>query len=264
MTDHSNAKLPIHSATIAPRGPGKLGRKAIKTDSRTLALSRYLTAAMPTPPPSADWTKGISNWGMMLNDALGDCTIAGVAHAIQVFTANTSIMATVPDSTIASYYEQWDGYMPGNPHTDRGGVELDVLNNWQKQGFAGNTLTAFADPKPANLDEIRQSIALFGGVYIGLALPLTAQTQDVWDVVKRGGTNAAPGSWGGHCVFVPRYDEKSFTCITWGQLKTMTIAFWNKYCDEAHTLLAQDWLTAKGSPSGFDQAQLQADLQAIV
>jgi hypothetical protein len=44
----------------------------------------------------------------------------------------------------------------------------------------------------------------------------------------------------------------------------MTLAFWKKYCDEAHTLLAQDWISAKGSPSGFDQAQLQADLSAIV
>jgi len=41
------------------------------------------------------------------------------------------------------------------------------------------------------------------------------------------------------------------------------VAFWNKYCDEAHTLLSQDWLSAKGAPSGFDQAQLLADLSAI-
>jgi hypothetical protein len=200
----------------------------------------------------------------MLNDKLGDCTIAGVAHAIQVFTANTSLMLTVPDSTVENYYEQWDGYDPANPSTDNGGCELDVLRDWQKQGFANNALMAFADPKPTNLDEVRQSIALFGGVYIGLSLPVTAQTQDVWDIVRRGGASAAPGSWGGHCVFVPKYDEKSFTCITWGKTKTMTVAFWNKYCDEAHTLLAQDWLTVKGAPSGFDQAQLQADLQAIV
>jgi hypothetical protein len=254
MTDHSKMKLP----------PRKLGRKAIKTDTRTLALARYLTPSLPPPPPSADWTKGVNDWGMMLNDTLGDCTIAGVGHAVQVFSANTGSEITIPDATIQNYYQQWDGYVPGNPATDNGGVELDVLNDWQKQGFAGHVLTAFADPNPANLDEVRQSIALFGGVYIGLSLPLTAQTQDVWDVGRRGGANAAPGSWGGHCVFVPKYDEKSFTCITWGQLKTMTIAFWNKYCDEAHTLLAQDWLTAKGAPSGFDQAQLQADLQAIV
>jgi hypothetical protein len=170
----------------------------------------------------------------------------------------------VPDPTIESYYEKWDGYVPGNPSTDRGGIELDVLNDWQKQGFAGNTLLAFADPKAANLVEVRQSIALFGGVYIGLSLPLTAQTQDVWDVVPRGGAKAKPGSWGGHCVFVAKYDQHSFTCITWGQLKVMTVAFWNKYCDEAHALLTQDWIGAKGSPSGFDLAQLQADLKAIV
>ena len=248
---------------MADHSKMKLGRKAIKTDSRTLAFAKYLTPALPPPPPAADWTKGIASWGMMLNDTLGDCTIAGVGHAVQVWTPNTGAEVTVPDSTIESYYEQWDGYVPGNPNTDNGGVELDVLNDWQKNGFAGHSLVAFADPKPAKLVEIHQSIALFGGVYIGLSLPLTAQKQDVWDVVPKGGANAKPGSWGGHCVYVPRYDQSGFTCITWGQQKTMTLAFWKKYCDEAHTLLGQDWLTAKGSPQGFDQAQLLIDLKAI-
>jgi hypothetical protein len=252
----------------------KLGRKAIKTDSRTLKLGKYLTPGLPPPPPSADWTKGITAWGMMINgpdpaepkypDGLGDCTIAGCGHAIQVWTANTGAIVTVPDATILSYYEKWDGYVPGKPSTDKGGVELDVLNDWKKQGFAGNKLMAFADPQSANLTEIRQSIALFGGVYIGLSMPITAQKQKVWDVVPNGGADAEPGSWGGHCVFVAKYDQNGFTCITWGALQTMTAAFWNKYCDEAHTLLSADWISAKGSPSGFDQAQLLADLQAIV
>jgi hypothetical protein len=241
----------------------KLGRKAIKTDTRTLQLSAYLKPALPPPPPSADWTKGITGWGEMLNDQLGDCTIAGAGHAIQVWTANTTGIVTVPDSTIEAMYEKWDGYVPGDASTDTGGVELDVLNDWRQQGLGGHTLVAFADPKFSNLVEIRQSIALFGGVYIGLALPLTAQNQDVWDVVPSGGANAKKGSWGGHCVFVPKYDDKGFTCITWGQLKTMTVAFWKEYCDEAHTLLGQDWLSGKGSPDGFDMAQLQADLSAI-
>jgi hypothetical protein len=249
---------------MADQSMMKLGRKAIKTDTRTLAFADYLTPALSPPPPAVDWTKGITSWGMMLNDTLGDCTIAGAAHAVQVWSANAGSMVTIPDPTVESYYEQWDGYVPGNPSTDSGGIELDVLNDWQKGGFAGNTLVAFADPKPASLVEIRQSIALYGGVYIGLSLPLTAQTQDVWDVVPKGGAKAKPGSWGGHCVFVPKYDEKGFTCITWGELKTMTLAFWKKYCDEAHTLLGQDWLSAKGSPGGFNQAQLLADLKGIV
>ena len=87
---------------MADHSKMKLGRKAIKTDSRTLAFGDYLTPGLPPPPPSADWTKGITSWGMMLNDTLGDCTIAGAAHAIQVWTANTGSMVTVPDSTILS------------------------------------------------------------------------------------------------------------------------------------------------------------------
>jgi hypothetical protein len=241
----------------------KLGRKAIKTDTRTLALGKYLTAALPAPPPAADWTHGITGWGMMMNDTLGDCTIAGVGHAIQVWSANNGGIQTVPDSTIEEMYSKWDGYVPGDPSTDTGGVELDVLNDWRQQGFAGHTLVAFADPQVSNLTEIQQSIALFGGVYIGIALPITAQTQDVWDVVPGRGANTKKGSWGGHCVFVAKYDQNGFTCITWGQLKTMTVAFWKKYVDEAHTLFGQDWLTSKGSVAGFDQATLMADLQAI-
>lgn len=241
----------------------KLGRKAIRTDTRTLMLARYLKPGLPAPPPACDWTKGITGWGMMLNDRLGDCTIAGVGHAVQVWTANNGGIKTVSDNTIESYYEKWDGYVPTEPNTDNGGIELDVLTDWQKQGFAGHVLTAFADPQVSNLDEIRHSIAMFGGVYIGVALPLTAQTQDVWDVVKGGGAKAKKGSWGGHCVFVPKYDKKGFTCITWGQPKTMTVAFWQAYVDEAHTLLGKDWLTSKGSVAGFNKKALLADLAAI-
>jgi hypothetical protein len=242
----------------------KLGRKAIKTDTRTLQLAKYLTPELPPPPPAADWSKGITSWGMMENDTLGDCTIAGCGHAVQVWTANTGSEATVPDSAILAAYEQWDGYDPSDPDTDAGGVELDVLNDWRKNGLDGHQLLAFADPKVSNLTEVQQAINLFGGVYIGLSLPVTAQKQDVWDVVPDDGSgNSQAGSWGGHCVYVCAYDADGFTCVTWGQLKKMTTAFWQAYCDEAHALLSPDWIAAQGAPSGFDLQQLQADLSAI-
>jgi hypothetical protein len=241
----------------------KLGRKAVRTDSRTLKLAKYMTAALPPAPPAKDWTKGITSWGMMLNDKLGCCTIAAAAHAVQVWSAGASAEVTLPDTQVLSYYEKWDGYNPKDPSTDQGGIELDVLNDWKKNGFDKHKLVAFADPAVASLEEIRQAIAIFGGVYIGLSLPITAQTQTVWDVVPGGGANAKPGSWGGHAVFVPAYDQNGFTCITWGQLKTMTVAFWKEYVDEAHALLSADWLAAKGSPSGFNLAELQSDLGLI-
>ncbi len=218
---------------------------------------------MPHAPASKDWNTGVTNWGMMLNDVHSDCTIAAAAHAIQVWSTHTGGEVTLPDSMILSYFEKWDGYKPGDPNTDVGGVELDVLNNWQKTSFEQHKLIAYADPAYANLEEIRQAITLFGGVYIGVALPNTARKQMVWDVVPNGGDDAKPGSWGGNAVFVPKYDAHSFTCITWGGLKQMTLAFWKEYVDEAHALLSHDWLESKGAPSGFDLAQLKTDLGMI-
>jgi hypothetical protein len=241
-----------------------LGRKALVTDSRTLRLSRYLTAALPAPPDRVDWSKGITSFGEMLNDQLGDCTIAGLGHAIQVWSANTGSEVTLPDCFIQSAYEQWCGYDPNDPSTDEGGIELDVLKNFRQNGLGGHKLIAFADASPINTTEVKQAINLFGGLYIGVGLPLTAQGQSVWDVVNSGNTDSYPGSWGGHCVYVPKYDDTGLTCITWGSLVPMTWAFWNRYVDEAHALIGSDWFNAGNiDPQGIDLAQLQADLAAI-
>jgi hypothetical protein len=233
------------------------------TDTRTLRLAQYLSPALPEPPAAQDWTRGLTAWGMMCNDRLGCCTIAGAAHAIQVWTANTGVMQTVPDSAIEQYYAAWDGYVPGDPESDQGGIAMAVLKAWKKQGMAGNQLLAFAGANVRNLIEVRQAIHLFGGVYLGVNLPRTAQRQEVWEVEDTAGADAVSGSWGGHCVFVPSYDAQSFTCITWGGLKAMTVAFWQTYCDEAYALLDASWVIAQRAPSGFDRAQLMADLQLI-
>lgn len=246
----------------------RLGRKHVRIDPRTLRLARYVNrAALPPAPVSVDWTKGITNWGMMLNDQLGDCTIAGAAHAIQVWSANLGTELTVSDADVEKAYELWDGYDPANPEaTDQGGVELDVLNKWRQNTLAGHGLLGYADPDVSDLEEVRMAISLFGGVYIGLNLPLTAQDQDMWDVDTNGQDQLkrAPGSWGGHCVFVCGYDAASFTCLTWGAPKKMTVRFWVAYCDEAHALFGSDWLGANQvSPGGLDRGQLLQDLQQV-
>jgi hypothetical protein len=240
----------------------RLGRKALKTDSRTLKMFRYFTTELPPAPPSVNWTKNIENWGMMLNDTLGDCTIAGCGHAIQGWSANSYCEITVPDDVILQYYEQWCGYDPSDPSTDQGGVELDVLKNWKKHGFASHKILGFADPAVTDLNEIRQSINLFGGVYIGFQVPNFLMSGDsipeVWDIVEKDG-----GIDGGHCVFVLGYDDTYFYFISWGKVYKMTILFWQKYVDEAHAVFGQDWLNAQKAPNGFDIQQLTADLAAI-
>ncbi len=247
-----------------------LGKKQARKDPRTLQLAKYLEEGIVAPPASRSWTSGITKWGMMLNDTLGDCTIAACGHAVQGVSAANGLEITLPDWIILHYYEAWDGYVLGNPSTDQGGFELDVLNDWRKYGFGyrksglgTSGLLGYVDPSVGNETHIKQSINLFGGVYIGLAMPITAQTQIVWDVVAGNNRNTQPGSWGGHAVWCLGYTSTHITCVSWGQLIDMTWAFWLKYCDEAHTLLLTDWLKNTTAPSGFNLAQLKSDLAAV-
>ena len=117
----------------------KLGRRAVKTDSRTLRLSRYFTAQLPAPPPSVSYSKGVTSWGELLNDQLGCCTCAAIGHARQVWNLNTKgTLGNTTDAEVLGIYEKWCGYDPSNPSTDQGGICLDVLNDYKAQGFAGD------------------------------------------------------------------------------------------------------------------------------
>jgi hypothetical protein len=243
----------------------KLGRKAIKTDSRTKRLSHYLTSALPTPPATLSWHKNIPNWGNMKNNILGDCTIAACGHAIQIWSVNIGNEITISDDDIVKTYSAWDGYDPADPTTDCGGIELDVLNDWRRETLCGHKLLAFTAVNQNNINEVKTAIYLFGGMYIGLSLPISAQNQSTWDVTTDNGFgNTKPGSWGGHAVYICAYDNEGLTCITWGQLMKITWPFWNKYCDESYGILGGDWLNNAGiNPSGFAVDKLLEDIALI-
>ena len=241
----------------------QLAPRLVKPDTHTVPLDKYIESHLPPAPPEIDWTHGITDWGAMLNDQHGDCTIAAAAHAIQVWSINTGGEVTISDEQVLKYYQTWDGYNPSDPTTDKGNAQMTVLLDWQNSDLVGHKLLAFADLDFTNLDEVRLAVALFGGAYAGFKLPQTARHQIIWDVDPSAGDLAKPSSWGGHAVYIVKYDQHSFTCISWGKLKTMTLDFWHQYADEAHALLSPDWISAKGAPSGFNLDQLQSDLELL-
>lgn len=244
----------------------KLGKQAPKIDPRTLMLADYITTALPTAPRSFSYADKVGvSWGMMHNDTLGDCTCAAAGHMIMAWTASSKGKASRPtDKAIVKAYCAVSGYDPKTGANDNGAVELDVLNYWRKSGVGGHTIGAFAATTLKNIDHVKAAVYLFGGCYIGLSLPNSAQGQDVWDVPAGGPTGAGEkGSWGGHAVCVVGYDEQGLSVITWGALKKMTWAFWNTYCDESYAIISNDFLNNGKTPAGFDIAALQADLKAI-
>lgn len=243
----------------------KLGRKAVLTDTRTMRLSRYFTATLPPPPAAVDWTKGVTAWGEMLNDELGDCTIAGLGHAVQIWTVNASKEITVLDAQVLAAYESWCGYDPKDPSTDQGGIELNVLKDFKAQGFAGHNLTAFAAVLPANQIHVEQAINLFVGLYIGMDIPAyimpdNGNVPNLWQL-NPGADNTIIG---GHCVYVTGYDQVGPKFISWGANYQMTWAYFAKFVDEAYALISKDFIEASGlSPSGFSLMDLETDLVNI-
>lgn len=241
----------------------KLGKQLPKEDPRVPHLSKHMM--MQKAAPTCDWTKPVKSFGMLANDLHGCCTAAAVYHLIQVWLANNSFDFEPTDEQTLALYAATSGY----PKVDEGAVEMDVLRHWSLKGvptsFGTDTVT-FASLNPRDLNELRLSVQYFGGTYLGVALPLTAQTQpDVWDVVPGASVEiAGPGTWGGHAICAVAYDEETFTVVTWGKLVKVTNAFMQKYCDEAYAVVSQDWLANSGiSPPGLNWAGLQRELEAI-
>lgn len=244
----------------------RLGKHPKKHDNRNLKFAKY-AASLPTPPNTVDWGTKVASWGEMLNSSLGDCTCAGAGHMIQAWTADNGAQIVPSDDDILTAYEAVSGYDPKTGQNDNGAVELEVLNYWRNIGIAGHRINAYAEIECSvsqTIQRLKEAIWLFGGVYTGVALPVSAQGQSVWDVPAGGlGGNGAPGGWGGHCVPLIAYDDSTFTCITWGARLKMTYAFVMAYMDEAYALLSPDWVSNNPAPSGFDLAALTADLAAL-
>ncbi len=245
---------------------GRLGRTPSKNDPRNLLLAKYLPNDLSGVPAQANLSTPVKNWGMMLNDTIGDCTVAACGHQIQQWTANAGTEKTPTDQAILKAYEAVSGYRPGNPQTDAGADMLTVLKYWRKTGISGDKIGAFTFVDPANFDHVRAATWLFGGTYLGLAMPVSAQKQQVWDVPQGGAVgDGAPGSWGGHAVLIAGYSPEGLLVVTWGQLKLMTWDFLKTYAQEAYAIVSKDFLNGKGQTpnAGLDLAALNADLKTV-
>lgn len=247
----------------------KLGRKPVKKDGRTLRLANYLDETKLPRNPSAVGTPAVPGWPMYGNDEFGDCTLASAAHMVEGWSFPTGLDKT-PDSALVVEDYWLTGHPPaktgvaGGP-TDDGRVELDVLNFWRKTGVAGDKILAYVSVDPRSETHVKTAIHLFGGVYTGICLPLSAQSQGhLWDVVGDGKTGpSAPCSWGGHAVPYLGYDVHGPKLITWGYEMAATWAFHLRYCEEAYAIISPDWFRNGHTISGFDLATLQNDLKAI-
>ncbi|MGA2412072.1 MAG: hypothetical protein ABSG46_17020, partial [Candidatus Binataceae bacterium] len=242
-----------------------LGAKPKGDDSAVPDLAEYVdTGVLPSPLASVNYTLKKQAWDTMLgNDTVGDCTIAGAMHMISDWEAYAS--GKVPGFTTAQaiqVYSAITGYVPGDPSTDNGAELIDVLNYWKSTGILGHKILGFVKIDPSNDRLVRLGIDLFGGIYPGVALPISAQAQVGKEWEPESGPDGAPGSWGGHCPPILSYNVPSDVegYATWGTIQKGNVAFRHEYMTEAYAVLGPEWLNPqKKAPNGFDLTQLLAD-----
>ena len=248
----------------------KLGKHPVKHDPRTLLFAAYCKRDLPAPPPSVSWTKTIPDqgWGMMKNDAYGDCTCAAAGHMIMEWTVNTGAEVVIPDPDILKFYNHF-----AHGRANAGANMLDVLTFWRKQGLDQHSIIAFTQLEPRSEIQAKDAVNLFGNCYIGIALPdfTVPDGKDFlkipWVVPPKGPVgNAAPNPENGHCIPAVAYDQRNLYVVTWGALKPMSWQFYKTYADESYAVLSQDWIDQKHggkAPVGFDLKTLKADLKKI-
>ena len=95
-----------------------------------------LATVLPTPPDECSWAPRATPVlrQMYLNDSLGDCVIAGIAHLVGVFTGNAGqTPQQFTNAQITGMYSAIGGYVPGDASTDNGCDERTAMAYWQQQ-----------------------------------------------------------------------------------------------------------------------------------
>jgi hypothetical protein len=240
----------------------RFGKHPPKVDYRTLRFNSYLTAAAAPPPPS--WNVLTSVYAKLKtsdptalfpmdgNDALGDCTIAAVAHAITTYSGLLGSKKIMPKQAVVKLYMHLTGGV------DSGMNELDVLNYWRKTAISGEKILAFVRIDPKNHTHVEQAIQLFGGVYLGFQV----QKNCLQEFDAHQPWTPGPLTNDGHAVYAVGYDQTGVTVLTWGNTQQATWAWWDECVDEAYAILPPQ-AAKPGFAPGFDFAQLQADLAGV-
>ena len=207
-----------------------------------------------------------SGWYIAGGIVTHNCTIAGAAHLIEAVESQLPFVNQVEFTTDQAIrqYSEITGYDPATGQNDTGCNENAVLELWRTQGlFTGHRIAAHA-PVPINdVLAVHRAIAFYGGCYIGIACPQSAQQQfqdgKPWTVV--------PGSpiVGGHCIVPVAYDPEGIDCVTWGGIARVTWPWWVTYADEVHCVITDSEVQVRTGVGAhpLDLAALRADLDRL-
>ena len=244
----------------------RLGKTEARPDAVSFKLADYLVS-MPKPPAYFGHEAMVKNWGMLGNDSVGDCVLAGGAHETEVWCAEGGKLVSFSPRSVISDYSAITGYDPSDPSSDKG-TDLQVAASYRrKTGLLDangkrHRVGAYLALTPGNWAQHLQALYLFGAVGIGIRFPRSAMDQ--FNAGKYWSLNKTSPIEGGHYVPLVAKRGAHLVCVTWGKLQPMTQAFFQYFNDESLVYVSAEMLNGQGkSPEGLNLVQLSADLNAL-
>lgn len=235
----------------------------------------FVGESLPTPPTVQHWSYAAEDCLSQVygNDTLSNCTAAGAGHALGVWRGNAKNGDPAPTSDeVIRFYSDTTGYVRGQPSTDQGGNEIEVLTYWRDRGFfpdGSGKILGWADLTGLDPIRVRQAVYLFETLYFGYAMP------DAWlpdRNFKQGftwGAAGPPNPDNGHAFIGSGYNYNGVQVCSWGTMGTVTWEAIAKYTQqgggELHVPLSADTINRalKRAPNGFDVASLSASMRAL-
>lgn len=229
------------------RTPGLRGRLPVKAPDDRYAikyLHEYVT--LPDPVYPIDVSGGLTEWGMLGNDQVGDCGEAGIRH-IEMSTAACA-KAKVPSFTTAQALSEYRAYTGG---PDTGVVLADFLMWLYKKG----RILAFAPVDHHAKKLVDSALQAFRGLYCGVSL--TDNADELFSEHKPWAAGH-PDPREGHCIAKVKATARQDVWVTWGALQASSQGWTTGCLDEVWAVIT----TEDSALSPAQLAQLRADIDA--
>lgn len=245
------------AAAGATRARNKLGRlPAVRPPGLKIA-SAYMTR--PLPPAPAVMPVPKTGYPMDANDQYGDCTLAGVDHMIRAFNrlyGARGIRLPSVRKIVRTYFAMTGGQ-------DTGLVVADVLKAWHAPGLFGHKIIGYA-PLPVSkvdFEPLKQAIAYYGAVALGIMCPQSAQDQFAAGIPWTYDPHSPDE--GGHFITGLGYTANGLLCATWGGIAEVTWALLAHKLEEAWVVIADELVAAGHDTLNIDVPTLLSDLANV-
>ncbi len=243
------------------------GKKPARPEAQPkLKFAKY-AVALPEPPAAFGYSSLLpTDCGMLSNDSIGDCVIAGAEHETMLWTASGGSAASFTDGTAIADYSAITGYDPTDPSTDQG-ADMQVAASYRrKTGMIDasgkrHPITGYVSVERGNFAQHKLATWLFGAV--GLGLQVSRAQVDQFDRGEPWDGPLDPATAGGHYVALTDFRDGYLFVVTWGRVQRVSMDFFLANNDESLAYFSQEFLKAGVAPNGFDAVQLQIDLNAI-